>query len=309
MAYAPTLTEAQIERLRPYATQRDVVATEVLYEPAFDTPPVYVVLSGAIRIVATGGDEDRIVTTYRAGQFSGELLIISGRRSIYRCQVVERGTLLEITPKQLRTLIGRDAESSDILTNAFLARRLSLKDTSQGNVVILGSKYSANTLLIREFLTRDGHPFNYFDLDTDSATQEMLDRFGVTTDDIPVVICNNTQVLRNPTTNEVAECLGFNANINDSQVRDLVIVGAGPAGLAAAVYGASEGLDVLVIEKSAPGGQAGSSSKIENYLGFRRGSQGRSWPIEQSHKRKSLGQGSWSLGASCASTAKLVLTG
>jgi thioredoxin reductase (NADPH) len=102
----------------------------------------------------------------------------------------------------------------------------------------------------------------------------MLDRFGVTTDDIPVVICNNTQVLRNPSTQEVAECLGFNANISDSQIRDLVIVGAGPAGLAAAVYGASEGLDVLVIEKSAPGGQAGSSSKIENYLGFPTGLTG-----------------------------------
>lgn len=274
MAYAPTLTEAQIDRIRPHATQLEVTAGQILYEPAFDTPPVYVVLKGAIRIVAVGGNEERIVTTYREGQFSGELLMISGRRSIYRCQVTEAGTLLELSAKNLRTLIARDAELSDIIMNAFLARRLSLKDTGQGNVVILGSKYSANTLLIREFLTRDGHPFNYFDLDTDPATQEMLDRFGVTTDDIPVVICNNSQVLRNPSTREVAECLGFNSNISDSQVRDLVIVGAGPAGLAAAVYGASEGLDVLVIEKAAPGGQAGSSSKIENYLGFPTGLTG-----------------------------------
>ena len=274
MAYAPTLTEAQIDRIRSHATQREVTAGQVLYEPAFDTPPVYVVLQGAIRIVAVGGDEERIVTTYREGQFSGELLMISGRRSIYRCQVTEAGTLLELSAKNLRKLIARDAELSDIIMNAFLARRLSLKDTGQGNVVILGSKYSANTLLIREFLTRDGHPFNYFDLDTDPATQQMLDRFGVTTEDIPVVICNNSQVLRNPSTREVAECLGFNSNISDSQVRDLVIVGAGPAGLAAAVYGASEGLDVLVIEKAAPGGQAGSSSKIENYLGFPTGLTG-----------------------------------
>ena len=274
MAYAPILTQSQVDRIRPYAKQRKVVAGETLYEPAFDTPPVYVVLAGAIRIIAVGGEEERIVTTYRPGQFSGELLMISGRRSIYRCQVVEAGTLLELCPKQLRTLIGKDAELSDIIMNAFLARRLSLKDTGQGNVVILGSKYSANTLLIREFLTRDGHPFNYFDLETHSATQEMLERFGVTTDDIPVVICNNTQVLRNPSTKEIAECLGFNSNISDSQVRDLVIVGAGPAGLAAAVYGASEGLDVLVIEKAAPGGQAGSSSKIENYLGFPTGLTG-----------------------------------
>jgi thioredoxin reductase (NADPH) len=274
MAYAPILSAAQIERIRVYAKTRQVVAGEILYEPAFDTPPAYVVLSGAIRIIAVGGDEERIVTTYRTGQFSGELLMISGRRSIYRCQTVEEGTLLELCPKDLRTLIGKDAELSDIIMNAFLARRLSLKDTGQGNVVIIGSKYSADTLSLREFLTRDGHPFNYFDLDTDPGTQELLDRFGVTTGDIPVVICNNSQVLRNPSSKEVAECLGFNSNISDSQVRDLVIVGAGPAGLAAAVYGASEGLDVLVIEKAAPGGQAGSSSKIENYLGFPTGLTG-----------------------------------
>lgn len=274
MAYAPYLNEAQIERIRAYATIREVVAEQILYEPGFDTPPVYVVLSGAIKIVAVGGEEERIVTTYRAGQFSGELLMISGRRSIYRCQVVESGTLLELCPKYLRTLIGKDSELSDIIMNAFLARRLSLKDTGQGNVVVVGSKYSAGTLCIREFLTRDGHPFNYFDLDSDPATQELLDRFGVTSKDIPVVICNNTQVLRNPSTKEVAECLGFNSNIDDSEVRDLVIVGAGPAGLAAAVYAASEGLNVLVLEKTAPGGQAGSSSKIENYLGFPTGLSG-----------------------------------
>lgn len=274
MAYAPYLTEDQINRIRVYAKPRQVIPDEVLYEPGFDTPPVYVVLSGSIRIVAVGGKEERIVTTYQPGQFSGELLMISGRRSIYRCQAVEAGILLELCPKNLRTLIGKDAELSDIIMSAFLARRLSLKTTQQGNVVIIGSKYSANTLALREFLTRDGHPFNYLDLDSDPVTEDLLDRFGVTTSDIPVVICNNTQVLKNPSTKDVAECLGFNSNIDNSQVRDLIIVGAGPAGLAAAVYAASEGLDVLVVEKAAPGGQAGSSSKIENYLGFPTGLSG-----------------------------------
>ncbi len=274
MAYAPHLTSDQIERIRAYAKPRQVAAGEILYEPGFDTPPVYVVLSGAIRIVAVGGEEERIVTTYQPSQFSGELLMISGRRSIYRCEAMEAGTLLELPPKNLRALIGKDAELSDIIINTFLARRLSLKETKQGNVVVLGSKYSMNTLAIREFLTRDGHPFNYFDLDSDPVTQDLLNRFGVTISDIPVVTCNNTQVLKNPSTKEIAECLGFNSNIDDSQVRDLVIVGAGPAGLAAAVYAASEGLDVLVVEKAAPGGQAGSRSKIENYLGFPTGLSG-----------------------------------
>jgi thioredoxin reductase (NADPH) len=241
---------AQIDRIRIYAKPRSVIAGEILYEPGFDTPPVYVVISGAVRIVAVGGKEERVVTTYRSGQFSGELPMISGRRSIYRCQVTEDGTLLELCPTDLRTLIGKDAELSDIIMNAFLARRLSLKNTQQGNVVILGSKYSAGTLSLREFLTGDGHPFNYFDLDSDPVTQDLLERFGVAIGDIPVVICNNSQVLKNPSTKEVAECLGFNSHIDDSQIRDLVIVGAGPAGLAAAVYAASEDLDVLVVEKS-----------------------------------------------------------
>jgi thioredoxin reductase (NADPH) len=274
MAYAPYLTDEQIQRIRVYAMPRYILPGDILYEPGFDTPPVYVVISGAIRIVSVGGKEERTVTTYRAGQFSGELLMISGRRSIYRCQAVEAGTLLELSARDLRTLIGKDAELSDIIMKAFLARRLSLKETGQGNVVVLGSKYSTNTLAIREFLTRDGHPFNYFDLDSDPVTQDLLDRFGVTTNDIPVVICNNKQVLKNPSAREIAECLGFNWNIDHSQVRDLVIVGAGPAGLAAAVYASSEGLDVLVVEKAAPGGQAGSSSKIENYLGFPTGLSG-----------------------------------
>jgi len=273
-SYAPILTARQIERIRVVATVREVTAGEILYEPDDDTPPVYVVISGGIKILAVGGPEERTVTTYGGGQFSGELLMISGRKSIYRCQATEAGTLLELSARDLRALIGKDAELSDIFMKAFLARRLSLQEKGEGNVVVLGSRYSAKTLAIREFLTRDGHPFTYLDLDVDQTAQELLDRFGVSIEDVPVVVCNNAQVLRNPSCEDIAECLGFNSNIDDSQVRDLVVVGAGPAGLAAAVYAASEGLDVLVIEKGAPGGQAGSSSKIENYLGFPTGLSG-----------------------------------
>jgi thioredoxin reductase (NADPH) len=268
MSYAPILTAPQIERIRAVAQERNITAGEILYEPGDDTPPVYVVISGGLKILALGDGEERTVTTYAPGQFSGELLMISGRRSIYRCQAIETGKLLQLGAENLRLLIARDAGFSEIFMKAFLARRLSLREAGQGNAAILGSRYSAATLALREFLTRDGYPFTYINLDTDQSAQELLDRFGVSLHDIPVVICNNTQVLRNPSQREVADCLGFNRSIDDSALRDLVIVGAGPAGLAAAVYGASEGLDVLVIEKDAAGGQAGSSSKIENYLGF-----------------------------------------
>ncbi len=138
----------------------------------------------------------------------------------------------------------------------------------------MGSRHCADTLRIREFLSRNTHPYTYIDLDTDKTSQELLERFDVKTEDVPVVICNGRTVLRNPSTHEVADCLGFNVSIDQSQVRDLIIVGAGPSGLAAAVYAASEGLDALVIETDSPGGQAGSSSKIENYLGFPTGIAG-----------------------------------
>jgi thioredoxin reductase (NADPH) len=273
-AYAPTLNDAQIDRIRAIGGVRKVAAGDILYQPNDETPSVFVVISGKIKIIAVVGGEDQVVTSYGPGQFSGELLMISGRRSIYRCQAVEAGELLDLSANNLRTLIARDAELSDIFMNAFLARRSSLRDAGHGNVVLVGVNSSATTLALREFLSRDGHPYAYFDIASDAAAQKLLDRFGAGAGDIPLVICNNAIVLRNPTPKELAECLGFNLSIDQQVVRDVIVVGAGPAGLAAAVYAASEGLNVLVIEKSAPGGQAGSSSKIENYLGFPTGVSG-----------------------------------
>src|SRR5271170_1753860 len=213
MSYAPILTAPQIDRIRPVAKPRQVEEGEVLYRPDDDTPPVFVLLSGAVRILAVMAGEERTGTTYEAGQFSGELLMIAGRRSIYKCQVAKAGTLLELSAANLRTLIGRDAELSDIFMKAFLARRLSLQDAGQGNVVIIGSRYSAGTLAIREFLARDGHPFAYIDLDSDETAQAFLDRFGIGAADIPVVICNGDLVLRNPSPKEVAQTLGFNSQV------------------------------------------------------------------------------------------------
>jgi len=171
-------------------------------------------------------------------------------------------------------LIQTDAELSEILMRAFIMRRIYLISHGLGDVILLGSRHSSGTLRLREFLGRNGHPYNYVDLDTDKDAQEILDRFHVKVEEIPVIICRGSAVLRNPTIQELADCLGYNQAIDSLQLRDLIVVGAGPSGLAAAVYAASEGLDVLVIENNAPGGQAGSSSKIENYLGFPLGISG-----------------------------------
>ena len=211
---------------------------------------------------------EREIVTHGPGEFTGEITMISGQRCLVQGRVTAAGEFLEVSGEGLRSLVARDAELGEVIMRAFILRRLALISRGLGNLILMGSRHSADTLRLREFLSRIGYPYNYVDLDTDKLSQELLDRFQVKPEEIPVLICSGRTVLRNPSNQELADCLGLNANIDNLQLRDLIIVGAGPAGLAAAVYGASEGLDVLVIETESPGGQAGSSSKIENYLGF-----------------------------------------
>ena len=270
----PVLTPAQIDRLRPYGNIRSVRAAEVLFEPGKSGMPCFVVLSGKLDIVVSGLSGEQVFVTYGPGQFSGEVVLISGARALSRGRVAEPGEFLEIGADALRTMIAKDVELSDIFMRAFLLRRVAMISGGLGNVAVLGSQHSSNTLRLREFLTRNGHPFRYVDLDSDKASQELLDRFDIKLEDIPVVICGGKTVLRNPTNQRLAECLGLAGHIDEHRVYDVAIVGAGPAGLAAAVYAASEGLDALMIESEYPGGQAGASSKIENYVGFPMGISG-----------------------------------
>ena len=270
----PKLTPAQIDRIRPLGRIRKVARGEVLFEPNDVSVPFFVLLSGAMEIIQPALEGERLIATHDAAEFTGEMTMISRQGSLVRGRVTEPGDFLELSKDALQSLISRDAELSEILLRAFILRRLALIRAGFGNVVLLGSRHSAQTLELREFLTRNGHPYTYVDLDTDQASQELLDRFSVKASEIPVVICHGHNVLRSPSIQELANCLGFNATIDGGHSRDVIIAGAGPAGLAAAVYAASEGLDVLMIETRAPGGQAGSSSKIENYLGFPTGVSG-----------------------------------
>jgi thioredoxin reductase (NADPH) len=270
----PLLTSAQIDRIRPFGKVRKVEVGEILFQPGDGNVPFFVVLSGAMEIVQLDVNGERPITTHKPGAFTGEMTMISGRGALARGRVTAAGEFLELNSPDFLSLVARDAELNEIFMRAFILRRQLLISSGGGNVILMGSRHSANTLRLREFLTRNGHPHMYVDLDTDKSAQGLLDQFAVKLDQIPVLICNGETVLRNPTTQELAECLGLNLSIVPSQVRDVVIVGAGPAGLAAAVYAASEGLDVLVVETEAPGGQAGSSSRIENYLGFPMGVSG-----------------------------------
>jgi thioredoxin reductase (NADPH) len=270
----PVLTPAQIDRLRPYGNIRSVQVAEVLFEPGKSGMSCFVVLSGKLDIAVSGLSGEQVFVTYGPGQFSGELVLISGARALSRGRVAEPGKFLEIGADALRTLIAKDAELSDIFMRAFLLRRVAMISGGLSNVAVLGSQHSSSTLRLREFLTRNGHPFRYVDLDRDKASQELLDRFDIKLEDVPVVICSGKTVLRNPTNQKLAECLGFTSHMGEHRIHDVAIVGAGPAGLGAAVYAASEGLDALVIESEYPGGQAGASSKIENYVGFPMGISG-----------------------------------
>ena len=269
----PTLTTAQIGRMAARGRRRPTTLGEVLYDAGDKSVPLFVVTSGELQVVRPEPG-DTLIATHARSQFSGECAVITGRSSIFRVRVSEPGEVIQLDRGELLNLVQSDAELSEILLGAFLQRRLGLIAGNLGDVVVLGSTHDPGTLDVRQFLTRNGHPFRYVDLDRDADAQEMLDRFGVGVPDIPIVLCRGQAILRQPTNAQIADCLGFNDALDGTHVADLAVVGAGPSGLAAAVYGASEGLDVLVIESNVPGGQAGSSSRIENYLGFPTGISG-----------------------------------
>ncbi|HEX2464418.1 MAG TPA: FAD-dependent oxidoreductase [Thermoanaerobaculia bacterium] len=274
----PKLSSERFERLAARGRLRPVAAGEVLLEAGVPVTHLFLVKSGKLDVVRPtvmpGAERaERLVTSFEPGQFTGEASLLTGRRGLGRIRVAEPGEVFEIDREDLLSVIQTDSDLSEILMRAFILRRVELIAQRVGDVVVIGSIHCVGTLRVKEFLNRNGHPYNYVDLDEDPGSQEMIDRLGVGVDDVPVVVCRG-RVLKNPTNQQIAEYLGFNESIDQTQVRDLVVVGAGPAGLAAAVYGSSEGLDVLVLETTAPGGQAGSSSKIENYLGFPTGISG-----------------------------------
>jgi thioredoxin reductase (NADPH) len=269
----PVLSEAQLARLKKLGHVRKVEAGDVIYDVGATSLDFNVVLSGELGVVRYAQGKEIAVATERAGQFSGEANMLSGRPSLVRARMNTEGELLVISPEAFRKIVQADAELSELLMRAYILRRADLIDQG-GAAVLIGSVHSPDTLRIREFLHRSGQPVTYLDLDKDDTVQALLDRFEVRPDEVPVLICCDKFVLKRPSNEEIARKLGFNHELDPRAVRDVVVVGAGPAGLAAAVYAASEGLDVLILESNVAGGQAGSSSKIENYLGFPTGISG-----------------------------------
>lgn len=269
----PTLDAAAIEHVMRYGTTSEAAGGEILCEQDQPMDNFIVIIEGEaiVELTTTRGTE--LIATHGPGEFFGDVHLLSGRPSLARCRMVKPGRIVTVHRSDLRALMQSDTELGEIIVRAFILRRMELLASSAGDVVVLGSLNSAGTLRIREFLTRNGYPYAFIDLERDKDVQKLLDHFQVSVSDIPVLI-RHDRVLKNPSNEEITRALGLNESVSERELRDVTIVGAGPAGLSAAVYAASEGLNALLLETNAPGGQAGSSSRIENYLGFPNGISG-----------------------------------
>jgi thioredoxin reductase (NADPH) len=270
----PKLTAQQITRLQSHGRQVQTQAGEVLQDVGDRPRELFVVVAGSLEVDTPTSSEYEPMTVLSAGDFTGELSALRGSSGLARLRVKEPGAVVAVEIEQLRSIVQTDAELSELFMRAFILRRMGLLATGHGDVMLIGSSLSADTLRLREFLGRNGYPFFNVDIESDPDVHAILERFAVRPEDTPVVIWRGKHICKNPGNREVAEYLGLNPPAEPHEVHDLLIVGAGPAGLAAAVYAASEGLDVRVVETIAPGGQAGTSSRIENYLGFPTGISG-----------------------------------
>ena len=269
----PTLADSELAVLAALGTRRPVAAGEYLYREGDPTYDFYVILSGAVEVVVHADGEERIINRRGAGRFLGELNLLTGERVYLSARVVEPGEVLVVPRAALQRVIATNPGLGDTILSAFLARRSVLLSGAAAANRVVGSRYSPELLRVREFLARNRIPHEWLDPDRDTTVERLLREFGVTPGELPVVIASGT-VLRHPTPGVLAQYLGLTIDSLPERCFDLVVVGAGPAGLAAAVYGASEGLRTLVVEMVAVGGQAAGSSRIENYLGFPTGISG-----------------------------------
>ena len=270
----PTLNEAQFALLNRYGVCRSFPAGTVLYRQGERHIPMYVIISGTLEATRDSPLGTRALITQGPGMFTGEVGTLAGRAAAATNRTLTDSELIVIDEEALRTLVVAEAELSETIMRAYILRRVAFIEDPYGGVILFGSGSSSETLRLREFLTRNGQPAAYFDIEQHAETAGLMQRFGVTAEYIPAVVTQQGQVLRQPSIRAVADATGISPDRLDGRRFDVVVVGAGPAGLAAAVYAASEGLSVAVLDAKAPGGQAGTSSKIENYFGFPTGISG-----------------------------------
>lgn len=263
----PRLTDEQLAALAEYGERHQTEVGETLYQEGDPTCDFFAVVGGKVAIVTGYGAEERIIDVHGPGRFLGELSLLSGQAVFATAVVVEPGEVLRIPVSRLRELVARDQALGDLILRAYLIRRSILVGLGAG-FRIIGSRYSTETRRLREFAARNGIPHRFVDLERDEGAEALLRELGITPQETPVVIWRGRQIFRNPSLRDVARMVGLHGPRPPDHTVDLVVVGAGPAGLAAAVYGASDGLTVLMLDTVGPGGQAGTSPRIDNYLGF-----------------------------------------
>jgi thioredoxin reductase (NADPH) len=269
----PRLSDDEVAALARHGERRHVDAGDVLFREGDESYGFIVILSGKVAIVDGFGREERLIGVHGPGRFLGELNVLTGQPVFLTAVVHEPGEVLAVPLERLRELVSHDSTLGDLILRAFLIRRSILIGLGTG-FRIVGSRYSPDTRRLREFAARNRLPHHWIDLEDDEEAEALLRELGVSPEETPVVIWGGEQVLRNPTNAELGRLIGLRAPSSQEVACDLIVVGAGPAGLAAAVYGASEGLATIALDSTAAGGQAGTSSQIENYLGFPAGISG-----------------------------------
>jgi thioredoxin reductase (NADPH) len=269
----PRLSDEQRERLRQLGRLRKVEQGEVLFAAGDESSDFFVIESGAVTIVQGLGKENRVIAVHCQHRFLGELGLLTGQRLYLTGVVRDAGEVIQVPLDKLRQIVTEDKTLSDLILGAFIARRSILIDVGTG-IKLIGSRFSPDSRRLREFLARSRMPHQWIDLERDQEAEALLDGLGIEPGQTPVVIASRGEILRNPTEAELGRAIGLGSPGPSPPLCDVVVVGAGPAGLAASLYAASEGLDVQCVEALAAGGQAGTSARIENYLGFPAGISG-----------------------------------
>ena len=269
----PRLSDAHLQTLLEHGVRRPTRAGEILIRAGQRSDSFYVLLGGQAVVVEDGADEERIIRVHGPGRFLGELSVVTGQVEFVSTRIHLPGEVLVVPAERLRAIVLHDPELGDLILRAYFTRRALLIDARAG-IRIIGSRFSPDSQRLRDFASRNRVPHRFLDLEQDPASETVLHQLHVSPSQTPIVICGPGRVLRNPSNVELAYALGLRTSDSGPRVCDLLVVGAGPSGLAAAVYGSSEGFDTVVLDAIATGGQAATSSRIENYLGFPAGISG-----------------------------------
>lgn len=271
----PKLSADMMDRVKAFGREESFESGAYLFKSGQRGIDFFIIIDGAVDIVENDGRGGTVVvTTHRANEFTGELNHLNDRAALVNARAALPTRAIRVPREAFQTMVCAEPDIGDVILRAFILRRLGLIEQAQGGAIVIGSLHSGEALRIQSFLTGNGYPNHLLDIDQDPGARTALASFDLKEDDLPVVIVDGKNVLKRPTNGKLADALGITEELDPDQVYDVVVVGAGPAGLAAAVYAASEGLDTIVVEAVAPGGQAGTSSRIENYLGFPMGISG-----------------------------------